>query len=292
MKKIYLMLLVLPALFLASCESEDFNEYVPKYYVEAILLVNEPITNIKIFQTVPVDQSYIHNEAIVKDAKIRIYNDSEDYLLSFTEADKSYYSYDDSSVKVKPNTKYNLEITLADGKKITSSTTTPGTFDWVRSPGETIQFPVDTINQPRAPYNTDLIWTEEASTSFYLLSVKCLDTLEYGKYLNPQTDEMNRRCYSIFRDFEEAYYEFSTSNLIANTTTPIVWLAFKWFGLQEVTVAAPDFNYLKWYIQMANFDGNSYHEPLLDSVEGIDAIGVFGSASEIRKQTVLLKNQP
>ena len=91
---------------------------------------------------------------------------------------------------------------------------------------------------------------------------------------------------------EEYYYEISTSNLIANTETPIVWLAFKWFGLNEIAVYAPDKNYLDWFLQMVSWDGSSYHDPNLDSVEGEGAIGVFGSAAVIKGNMFLLKNQP
>lgn len=291
MKKI-ILLIIIPMITFLGCESDEFQEYKPKYYVEAILLVDQPLTNIKIFRTVPTNTKYVHNEAIIKDAKIRIFNSEVDYLLDFIESEKSYYALSDTSVKVQPETTYKLEITLSDGNTITSSTTTPARFDWINAPKETIQFPTDTINQPRAPAELDLSWTEEPNTDFYILTVKNLDTLDYGKYFSPPSDEKNRRVYSLFRNFDELYNEVTTVNFIANTTTPIVWLAFKWFGAHEIQVYAPDFNYLKWFLQSASFDGTTYHNILLDSVEGIEAIGVFGSASVIKQETFLLKNQP
>jgi hypothetical protein len=52
-------------------------------------------------------------------------------------------------------------------------------------------------------------------------------------------------------------------------------------------VYVPDWNFLRWFLQ-AQTKGEA--DPLLSSVDG--AIGYFGSASSIKFDFFLLKNQP
>ena len=123
------------------------------------------------------------------------------------------------------------------------------------------------------------------------LSVVCNDTLEYGKYLSPANpDEKNRRAYNTFaKDNNDYYLEIPSWNFIANTKTPTVWLAFKWFGPQTVTIYAGDYNFLRWFMQASNFSNNE-SDPLKYSVN--NAIGVFGSAIKLSGDFFLFKNQP
>ena len=116
--------------------------------------------------------------------------------------------------------------------------------------------------------------------------MKCLDTLNYGKYLTPPTAEMNRRINLPFRN-DRAYRETATLLPIPNSQTPVVWNTFKWFGLHEVGVYVPDWNFLRWYIQSQT---RSQIDPLLSSIKG--GYGYFGSASVIRDTSVIIKNQP
>ncbi|MCE5304372.1 hypothetical protein LLG34_01535 [bacterium] len=85
----------------------------------------------------------------------------------------------------------------------------------------------------------------------------------------------------------EAYYrDLSYWVIVPSSKVPVVWTVFKWYGLHEVSVYAPDFNFLRWMVQTMTGEIN----PLLSSVKG--AFGYFGSASVIRDTSVILKNQP
>lgn len=282
--------MLLIGLILVSCEDEAPTNYIPRNYLEAIIIVDEPIQNIRVLRSQSVNQKYELENASIKDAEVIISSEGNDYILEYSGDAHTGYIYGDSNYLVKPDTDYQIEVRLKDGSVITGETHTPGRFEWIRKPYQEVYYPEDTLKLPKID-SLQISWTPEEMTGFYLLSVTCQDTLEYGKYLNPPTDEKNRRAYNVFSDEDSFYNDVTMYNLIANTSTPTVWLAFRWFGPQTITVQAPDYNYLRWFLQFAGFDGRQEYNEILTTVKG-DGIGVFGSASEIKADMFLYKNQP
>ncbi len=288
-KKILFIILLL---FLTACEDKPPTEYIPQYYIEAYLIVDQPIDMIKVFRTQPIQDSFKISNALVKNAQVKIRFNNQELILTFRDTgiiDNRGYYYPDTSLKVQPNTTYFLEILTADNVKITGTTTTPERFQWVNPPPDSIFYPKDSVNF-RDGKQIKIKWTPVKNILYYLVVSKCLDTLEYGKYLNPPTNEKNRRIFNPFDNEQRRtrdYYDLSNWDAIPNTEYPLVWLLFKWFGKHKIVVFAPDFNFLRWALQQ--FRGNQIN-PLLSSVQG--GIGVFGSACKIEKEIFLFKNQP
>ena len=73
----------------------------------------------------------------------------------------------------------------------------------------------------------------------------------------------------------------------AHWAGPIIWNFFKWFGMHEVSIYAPDENFLNWALQ---YFINSNYDSRHNSING--GIGVFGSASVVRDTSFIIKNQP
>ncbi|MGB9771190.1 MAG: DUF4249 family protein [Candidatus Kapaibacteriota bacterium] len=293
MNKIYLLFLIGTFAWLfTGCEDKPPTEFEPQYYVEAFLIVDQPFDGIKLYRTQPLNEKFDFAKAFARNVDVRIkFKDSVITLIAKDTGDPESwcYFYPDTTLKVQPNMLYSLEIRTPEGNVITSSTKTPERFDWVQPPPDTIFYPKDSINfTDQKPIS--IRWTSVKGTLYYIVSTICLDTLDYGKYLNPPTDEKNRRVYTPFqqnRSRSRYYYDVSNWDAIPNTEYPLSWLLFKWFGRHKVIIYTPDFNYLRWILQQ--FRGNQFN-PLLSSVNG--AIGVFGSASKIEKEIFLIKNQP
>ncbi|MFN3270144.1 MAG: DUF4249 family protein [Candidatus Kapaibacteriota bacterium] len=293
MKKLILINLLSVLIFgLFGCEEKPPADYIPQYYVEAFLIVDEPIDGIRLMRTQPLNDKFDFAKAFVRNADVYIkFNQNKIKLVPKDTGEPKNWCYflPDTSLKVQPNTTYDLEIKTQDGVVITSTTITPERFDWVSPPPDTIYYPKDSVNfsdQKPIP----LRWKSVKGTLYYIVSTICLDTLEYGIYLTPPNSEKNRRVYNPFDDRRSKsryYYDVSNFDAIPNTEYPLTMLLFKWFGRHKIVVYAPDFNYLRWVLQQ--FRGNQIN-PLLSSVNG--AIGVFGSASKIEKEIFLVKNQP
>lgn len=282
----------------SSCEEGIPDVYNKEFFVEAYLIVDKPVEGIKIMNTQPYDKKIDWDGAWVPsdqvDAKIIVGDIS--YPLSYREDEpKGYYS---NELAILPGTTYRLEIEIQENEGVYNmhgTTFTRGRVNWVNPPKDEIQYPIDSIElgfdlDYLISYNEDVV--SDTDTSFYLISVKCLDTLEYGKYLTPEDpDNKNRRTYNVFMNGEdENYKDLTTWNFIASNITPTVWMAFKWFGKQEVTVWAIDNNMLDWMMQTMDWQGSGQYNDNLGSIEG-DGFGVFGSAATATKECFLLKNQ-
>lgn len=281
----YSILMLMLGLFIISCEDVAPTEYTPKYIVQGLLTVGEPINDIALFQTQSLRDSFIYENSIFKTADVKIIGDNRTFQLVF-DNNTNRYIFPDTTYKVKELTNYSLEIKTPDGKILTSRTYTPKSIEWINRPDKQIQYPLDTINLPS---NYKISWTKSDTIQFYLIRIRPLDTLEYGKYLNPPTDEKNRRIMRSWIRRPEYYFrETTTWAFLPTTDVPVVWNSFKWFGLTEVKIYAPDANYLKWTLQ--SFAVRDFNQ-LLNSIEG-DAFGTFGSVATITDTTFVLKNQP
>lgn len=284
-KYILTIVLFLTGLVLNSCGDDVPTDYKPENFVEAVLIVGEPIRGIIVMRTQPVTAKFNYYNSLIKDAEVVIKGEGREFKLDFnTDTLAPGYYSPESTYLVKANTKYSISIKLNDGSLLSGETTTPGQVEWAQKIKSQFQFPFDTL---KLPATDTIFWTNVADVNFYNITIKCLDTLEYGKYLTPQTNEKNRRVYKPFINDEEYYYDRSEIAFIPNTKSSVVWNVFKWFGKHEVYISAPDWNYTRWFLQHVS---SSQVNPLLGSIEG--GIGVFGSMSVARDTVVLLKNRP
>ena len=281
MKYIVLVLLII----LSSCGDDAPMDYIPRNFVEAYLFVDQPIKEIKVLRSQPLNKEFIYEDSFIKDANVKIILGSDTLQLNYNLDDKNGYFYPDTSLKVLSDTTYYLEVYLKDGTFMHAKTHTPKRFEWIKKPFAEIYYPKDTLNLPVVD-SLRISWTKIPDVNFFLLSVDNLDTLNYGKYLNPPTDEKNRRAPSFLTRNDKLYRETSVWNFIANNETPTVWFSFRWFGKHRVSIFAPDYNFLRWFLQ--SFNPN--YSPILSNIEGGN--GVFGSASVISSDFFLYKNQP
>lgn len=283
MKFINILTILIISLTLSSCEDPAPSDYLPQYFVEGIIIANEPIQDIKLLKTQPVQESFDYEKALVRDAKVRISGDGRDFDLIIDPKGEMGYYYPDTSYKVKPNTTYRLNIETKDGTKLSGETNVPPTTKWIKRSSNPLQYPKDSLNLPATE---SIAWEYVPNFYFYIISIKNLDTLEYGKYLDPPTQEKNRRTFRL-NARETRYYDLTSWAFIANNETSVVWSVFKWFGLHETAVYVPDWNFTRWYLQVF---AKGQYDPLLGSIKG--GIGTFASASVIRDTVFLLKNQP
>jgi hypothetical protein len=282
------LIFILTTFFILSCDQDPELNFNEEIILQGYLTVGEPINNIRLTRTIPLTEKYDLEQSTVKDAEIIIKEGDNIFNLIYNNSTLLYEF--DSNYVVKENTNYEIEIKTTNNKIITGETFTPSQIIWDQVfEEEVLQFPIDTLN----PDKTERIsWQYDGTLLSVNLTVRCLDTLNYGSYferfnIGENTNEKNRRIERPWRDdfdfLDPVEYVILPGE---SKSTPVVWNSFKFYGLHEVTVYAPDFNWTRWGIQ---FYRNQYNE-LLSSVEG-DGIGVFGSASVIRDTLFVIKNQ-
>lgn len=275
-------------IILASCSDDVPTGYTSEYVVEGYLFVNQPIKGIIISRSLPTTDTFKFENSIVKDATVEITGGGETYQLVFrTTARGGEYFLPDTTKLIKEKTTYDLKVTTKDGRSMTATTITPQHIDWLpgKAPKLVYQYPADTINLPT--HDSLLIeWSKSEAIDEYLISIQALDTLEYGKYLNPPTAELNRRMERFYdQPGTPQYIETTQYGFLQATSSKVVWNAFRWFGKHTVTVYAADDNFNRWF--KSRWTGNQY-DPKLGSIKG--GIGVFGSASVASQTFFLLKS--
>ncbi len=273
------------AFAISGCGDPAPYDYEPAYMVEAYLIVGEPISHVILMKSTNLKDSLNYEKSLVRDADVRISCEGREFKLAIDPKGEDGYYAIDKSYLVEPGKEYNLKIVMPGGKIVTGKTITPRVFSWAKKAPRVIPYPKDTINLPPED-SLEISWTGEAQMPFYMICVKALDTTGYGKYLVPPTQEKNRRIHKPWAE-DRHFRELASYSFVASTKVPIVWNVFRWYGLHEVNVYAPDYNYLRWFLQVLS---SAQIDPLLSSVQG--AIGVFGSASVVRDTAFLQKNQP
>lgn len=278
-------------LFAAGCEDTPPNSYLEEYVVQGVLVVDKPLQGIIIQRALPTTDTFSMKNAIVKNADVRITDEAgREFVLQFREGGSFFgdYAFADTAVIVQPNTEYSLKIRTPDGKIMTGKTRTPNRFSWISPPKATLQFPLDTLEMP-SPDSLKLRWTAGAGVHQYLIRLTCLDTLGYGKYLTPETAELNRRRKRPFeRENDPNYYSITEYGFLQTNEVNTVWNAFKWYGKFSIVIMAADANTINWF--KLYFQSGNQYIPHQGSITG--GAGMFGSAAEVEQETFILKNQP
>jgi hypothetical protein len=285
---IFIFIVISVFAVLTSCEDDVPNDYEPETFVEGLMIVDEPIKNVILMKSQPIQDTFRFMESLIPDAEVYVRYDDKEIKLTFSnDPDRPGYYNEDTDYLVEPNKTYELEIKLKDSEDlITGTTTTPGRIQWVIPPKPVIQYPIDSLN-PGNPDSLVYSWSAtDVPSGWYIIRTRCNDTLEYGKYLDPPTEEMNRRFYKPFES-TRGYNDKTFFTFIQNNKTNFVWTWFKWYGKSDIKVYAPDDNYLIWFLQ---YQRSSQILQGTSSVEG--ALGLWGSASAIIDSTFILKNQP
>lgn len=279
-------------LLLAGCEDQPPTDYIPAPFLEAYLVVDQPIENIVVGISQPITERFDYARMMTSSAEVVISADGRDYPLVYVESNGvGTYRYPDSTFKVLPETRYEIRVRMPDGTIMQAETTTPKRIEWVSRPRDVLQYPQDTT-QLFSPDSLRIAWTPGNSPE-YIIRVTVLDTLGYGSYLMPVTGEINERTNNLpFEDpGDPQFYTKTRWGFIQTSQAPTVWAAFRWYGRNEVAILAADKALLDWF-KATQWGGRSIeYRAQYSNVRG--GVGVFGSAAMIQHEVFVLKrNKP
>jgi len=283
MKKIVLILLTIT--FISSCEDPAPYDYIPENILVAIMKVDEPINRIELRKSQNLLDETFENELRIKDAEV-IIKDSNNVEYKLEYSDSLFYYYPDQNYQVEADMKYSIEVRFGENMELelTGTTTTPTRTKWVNVPEYYLDYPKDVSSPDIDTLYEKIAWEAAGNGLFYVLSLTNLDTLQYGKYLEVPTPELNNRLERPWLG-ENQFKSIQSRALIQNTKSPIVWNTFKWYGLHELGILSVDENYLMYFLQV---QGTRSMNQLLQSVKG-DGYGFFASSHKIRYEFFLVK---
>ncbi|MEY3385707.1 MAG: hypothetical protein RIR53_518 [Bacteroidota bacterium] len=291
MSSMRLLLAACALIIMSGCEDPVPTDYVEEIMLEGILLAGEPLADIRIQRTLPVTDTFRFEQAILNDAKIVVTADGVDIPMTYVDGPRGgTYRAVDTAYRVKPNTLYSV-VVEARGARLTASTRTPQSFEWVAPPRPFIQFP--SKDSLLLPVDDSLLvsWTPVPNTELYIIALTCLDTLGYGSFLTPPTDDTNERTVRPNPDFFDR-----SGTLIANERTTLgatpfatsqtVWGVFRWYGMHELRIYVPDRAFLEWFYLVGGGRRSTYDYRLGNITGGL---GVWGSGSLVKSNSFLLK---
>jgi hypothetical protein len=286
-----LLLFVFPMLVLSTaCEDQPPTQYVPVPFLEAYLIVGKPIDDIIVARSQPITEPFDYARMMVPDAEVVVSTSDEEYRLLYRMRDGvgSYY-YPDTTLLILPETEYRITVRMDDGSFMQAQTMTPQRIEWTIPPRPVIQYPQDTT-QLYSHDSLRVAWTAGNSPE-YIIRVTALDTLGYGAYLQPPTDEINGRTNNLPFETPSSpnFYTKIRWGFIQTNQAPTVWMAFRWYGRNDVSILATDKALLEWF-KATQWGGRSveYREQYSNVTGGT---GVFGSASIISSEVFLLKRE-
>ncbi len=285
-----ILLTAITVLAVTACEDQPPTDYLPVPYLEAYLLVDQPIDNIVVAISQPLTEAFDYASMMSADAEVVISANGVDYPLAYNVRDGvGSYRFPDTTYRVQPETRYSIRVRMADGTTMSAETTTPKKIAWTIPPRPVLQYPQDTT-QLFSPDSLRIAWTAGNAAEF-IIRVTVLDTLGYGMYLTPPTAEINARTNNVpFEDPEDPpFYTRTRWGFIQTNQAPTVWAAFRWYGRNEVAILAPDKALLDWF-KATQWGGRSVeYRPEYSNVRG--GIGVFGSASVAAQELFLVKRK-
>jgi hypothetical protein len=275
---IIIVALTFMSFVLTSCEDPLPEDYVRELVVEGFVVTDRPLTGIRIYASQPITEFFDLRKAMIKDAEVVITENGTPIDVQFV----------DTSYRVKANTTYTISV-RAIGFNATATAQTMPRFEWTMTPKDKFQYPGKEGETKRYD-SLDIAWTAVKGVSLYVIGMSCLDTLNYGIYLESPTSELNRRIRDS--EFDEDFLidkEPSRYGAVIGTKSPVVWTIFRWFGPHRIHVYAGDAAFQKWF-QQVGFGGRSTYDYRLGNMKG--ALGVFAGATELTAPIFLVKDKP
>ena len=296
MKYLVLMVGCLTALVGCKVERDPSSLFGPDasgvLVVDALLIVDKPLPQVLISETVKSNAGYSERWEGVGDAEVVISQGEQTFLYSPGFA-AGYYMPPSNAPLVLPNTIYNLRV-RSQGREATAQTITPGRFDIreaVLLDDETLEvirplnrYEDGNVQENRIVYQDGLLEMrfDPLPVSGYHIAIESLDPTSDFVIYSDLVDEDERA------DFER--YGSSPAFEGTDGIVRFPWFAVAFAGPHVIRIYAVDKNWFDLIRSVPEFfqddDGNAFQpgglagdnfERPLFHVNG--GIGIFGSAS-------------
>ncbi len=280
-----LLALLLTAAALAGCDLAE-DPFRPEPVVEAVLVAGEPLADVRLSRTVPVEERYDFVEAAVAGATVTVTRLRDGQPYPYFQKKPGVYTPADRGALVEPGERYRLTVELLDGSglgaaRLSAETLVPDTFAVVVPPDSVVAY------DPFGPA-PGLVVTPSAypgRQAIYLFSIVAQDTSTcgltptYGAFADGDADAGDFANGSSPL-LNEANYEVTERG---NLRLRIPWLAVAFFGTNEFTANALDdalFDFIRSRDAQVNPTTLSPGEiqSVLSNVE--NGAGVFGSVAQ------------
>lgn len=294
LKNLHIVFLTLCLAF-TSCDIYDQEEYQEYIVVEAYAVANNPLPEIFISKTSPVDIEYSRESVLIQNANVLVtlmdYNGNSeaqfDYFFSSTH--NSYIS--SSSHSVKPNATYRLDIDFDDRSEVIQAfTTIPDEFRILNKiPDEVIYQSTEQIEiTVSAPKRTNFQSVFVFSTIAENPSIENLTPFYRASFDNDNL-ELSDVIINSSGLINEGNFEINADQTI---TLRFPWIGVAFYGDSKIVIHSVDKNLSDLVRSQQVQLGGSTLSPgeipnLIYNIEG--GIGIFGSLSADTARTSFIR---
>lgn len=270
--------------WIQGCDLYPQDEYQEFHVVEAYLVANQTLPQVRLSRTLPVDVEYSFKETAVSEANvvIRILDEQGSVEEEITyELQSRGVFVPETDVQVIPQKRYELEVTFPNSDDVVrAQTLVPGSFETVEVASDTVEYQSEqqiTVTTTRSSY--------PGRQSFFVFSIRSEDPTEeqmtpfYLDTFNEDDEDLSVYALNSSGIINESNYEENPDNTL---TLRVPWLAIAFYGENEIIANAIDDNLYDFLRsqEVQTGGGPSTLPPgeiqnIIYNVEG--GIGIFGS---------------
>lgn len=268
---------------LSSCSNYNQIDFEEELMVEAYLIKDRSLPQVRLSLTQPVFEFYSFEDAAYSDAQIFIDllddNGQTSQSFSYTLAEPGIYICTDTSYRVEAAKTYQLRV-LSEAGNLTSTTTVPTSFE-SSSPNTTNviyqgseQFEIAVTATSSQNRQTSFIFTVIADSVF-----ESNLTPFYASVFDSDDDEADLSDFSLISSpiINEANYELQPNGTIL---IRLPWISVAFYGKNTVIASSLDDNLFDFVRSQSVQLGGGALAPgeiqnIINRVEG--GIGIFGS---------------
>lgn len=271
MKNIYIIVITIFLLLITACTDESpLISDVELVVVEAYLYAGEPVDDIKLMGTLPLDADTSAVPLPINDAEVRLIKDGTEYPLRSVAGDSGYYYYPDSDLIVEAGDQFRLEIEY-NSRLIYAETIVPEKPKNVSLSSTQLVLPDFSDRESMMEWfesedrELTISWENESSLFFYV-------TLE----------NMDEDPEPVETGFRGGFPQF-ISPPINDDQYPVRAMMFTHYGHYRVRIYRVNQEYVDLY-ESRNQDSRDLNEPLTNIHNGL---GVFSAFNYVSKSFVV-----
>lgn len=290
------LLVSLAAFFLVTCDLYRQDEFEPYYVVESYLVADRFLPQVRLSQTMPIDEEYTFSKAAVNNAnvEVRLLDESGSVEDSFNYSQQSagvYYPRE--THVVLPERRYELYISFDENSDIIRSTTyVPGTFRSVNDVVDSIAYqdPRQVVIETTPSYYPN-------RQSYFIFNVNVIKPEEenltpfYADLVRDQDESVSNFYKNSSGIINEENYERNPDGTL---TLRLPWLAVAFYGQNYIVANAIDDNTYDFFRSQDVQGGGSVLPPgefqnVIYHVDG--GIGIFGSIASDTVRVFIERNE-
>lgn len=278
----YLFCFILLLLMMSGCDLYEQDSYKENYVVESYLIADNPMQQVLVSRTLPVEEEYTFAKAALDNATVTIdlldENGEISNTYAFGQQSRGVYVPVNSESTVIGGRRYQLTVNFPNGDTIKAETLVPGTFRTVNQSADTTTY--------QSEEQIEITTTPSVypgRQTYFIFTINAVNpqienfTPFYADIFDENDDDISDFYVNSSGIINEGNYDRNDDNTL---TVRVPWIAIAFYNENDIIINAIDDNMYDFLRSQEVQGGGSTLSPgeiqnVVYNVEG--GIGIFGS---------------